>query len=574
MFENSKINIIQIGILHLLFFRLFSIEGVQAQGTITVTSPTSGTNWLSGNSGTVTWSSANLSASNVRILLSTNGGQNFSTVLLSNALNTGSANVGIPNLPSTQARIRVEAIGQNISGMSNGNFVIQSSLGVVAKPVISPGSGSVMHGTNFTINCETPGATIYFTTNGNTPVPGTTFTQVYGGPFGAVANVTVKAIGIKTGFNSSGVAVSIIEVTGNPPAAATPIISPGTGTYTQNQLVSISCSTPNSTIYYTTSGNVPIIGSTFTKIYTGPFSIKESATIRAFATASGFEKSGVAAVFLTLPGLLKVAPPSITPGTGSYNGPIPITITTSTSGATIYYTTSGNEPVPGTTFTKIYTGSFMQTNSGTIRAMARKEGMIQSPTAVAFLTLTTPTIVSTPIISLSTGSYSGPQIVTLFCNTPGATIYYTISGNTPVLGTGFTRVYTGPITISSSTTIRAMAVKSGLVNSNISVSFVTITGTGGRMAVSTTDENEPILNKKWEVSPNPTNGKFRLSLPENVNGNSTILILNTLGTEVRRFSLQDGFQSGQFQIEDLKSGIYYIRFENPEITQIERIIKN
>lgn len=558
----------------LIIICVFSFGFAHAQGVITVTSPTAGSDWLSGNAGSVKWTSSNVAASTVRILLSTNGGVSYPMVLLASAPNSGSANVGIPNIPTAQARVRVEAIGQVAFGNSVGNFTIQSSLGVVAKPIISPGSGTVLSGTNFIITCETEGATIYFTTNGNTPVPGTTFTQIYAGPFGANANVTVKAIGVKAGYNTSGVTVSIVNVIGNPPLAATPVITPSTGNYTQPQSVSISCATPNSTIYYTTSGNVPVIGATFTKVYTGPFSVNESATVRAIAVANGFDRSAVAVAYFTLPGLSKVGTPMISAGTGTHNGPLPITITTSTPGATIYYTTSGNEPVPGTSFTRIYTGSFIQSASGTIRAMAQKAGMIQSATAVSFLTILTPNIVATPVISLASGSYSGPQTVTLFCNTAGATIYYTTSGNTPVIGTGFTRVYTGPINVTQSTTIRAMAVKNGLTNSSVAVSFLTITGNGGRMAVSS-DENEENLNPlRWSIGPNPTTGPITISFSEVLQVRSDVVILNALGSEVRRFTLNGGLQQGQYQIHDLKSGIYYIRIENTDYSQIERIIKN
>lgn len=563
---------------HLLQFVLmisFSLVAGKSfgQSSIILTAPLSGSVWTSGNSGLVTWTKTNVSAQTVKILLSVNGGQTYGTVLLANAPNSGSATVTIPNLPSTHCRIRVEAIGQSFSGSSNADFTIQTSLGIVEKPVISPGSGTVVSGTNFIITCSTQGADIYYTTNGNTPVIGTSFTKLFAGPFGSNSSITVKAIAVKNAYNTSSLAISTITVTGALPQVATPVINPGTGTYTIPQAVSISCSTPNSTIYYTTNGNVPVVGSTFTKVYTSSITMTETGTVRALAVAAGFTQSLVSVANFTLPSLAKVATPIISPGTGTLNGPVHVIISSSTPGATIYYTTSGNEPVPGTSFTKVYTSSFVLNANTTIRAMAQKTTLIQSATAVSFLTIIPTSQVATPFISLATGSYSGNQSVTLFCNTQGATIYYTTSGNTPNIGTSFTKVYTGPISVSANTTIRALAVKNGMTNSNVSVSFLTIIGGNGRMAFMGS-ENETNTSSKWTASPNPTSGLIRISVPESLSASSDVLIFNGLGSEVKRLKLDEGFQNGQILLDDLKPGIYFMRIEHPDFPQIERIVKH
>lgn len=66
--------------------------------------------------------------------------------------------------------------------------------------------------------------------------------------------------------------------------------------------------------------------------------------------------------------------------------------------------------------------------------------------------------VATPAISIS------GTTATISCSTSGATIYYTLNGNTP---TTSSTQYSSPITLSAACTIKAIAVKSGMTNSSV-----------------------------------------------------------------------------------------------------------
>ncbi|MCU1312423.1 MAG: hypothetical protein JWM54_180, partial [Acidobacteriaceae bacterium] len=76
--------------------------------------------------------------------------------------------------------------------------------------------------------------------------------------------------------------------TGGQIPAAAPSFSPPGGSYAAAQSVTLTDSTPNASIYYTTNGNPASTGST---LYTGPIQVTSSETISAVAAAPGFTQS-------------------------------------------------------------------------------------------------------------------------------------------------------------------------------------------------------------------------------------------------------------------------------------------
>ena len=156
-----------------------------------------------------------------------------------------------------------------------------------ATPTFSPASGTTFSSTlSVSISDATPGATIYYTTNGSTP---TTSSQVYSGPFTISASTTVNAIATASGFTQSAQGSASYTLTTVAHPAATPTFSPASGTTFSSTLsVSISDATPGATIYYTTDGSTP---TTSSQVYSGPFTISASTKVNAIATASGFTQS-------------------------------------------------------------------------------------------------------------------------------------------------------------------------------------------------------------------------------------------------------------------------------------------
>ena len=100
---------------------------------------------------------------------------------------------------------------------------------------------------------------------------------------------------------------------------------------------------------------------------------------------------------------------------------------------------------------------------------------------VVKLTPTVPTA-PTPTFNPAGGTYSSAQSVTLSDTLSGATIYYTTDGTTPTVSS--TR-YTAPIAVSTTKTIKAIAVASGYNNSAVASATYTInTGTAVKVNLS------------------------------------------------------------------------------------------
>lgn len=81
-----------------------------------------------------------------------------------------------------------------------------------------------------------------------------------------------------------------------------------------------------------------------------------------------------------------------------------------------------------------------------------------------------PNNVETPSITPGGGNYTSAQSVAISCATSGATIKYTTDGSTPNANSA---TYTAPITISSNTTLKAYAFKSGMTDSTVATAVYT-----------------------------------------------------------------------------------------------------
>ncbi|MFN0140611.1 MAG: reprolysin-like metallopeptidase [Pyrinomonadaceae bacterium] len=108
-----------------------AVTFVNTTTPFTVTSQNTAVTYSGNSSQTVTWNvsgttAAPISAANVKISLSTDGGTTFPNVLAASTANDGSETVTIPNTASTTARIKVEAVGNIFFDINNANITINA----------------------------------------------------------------------------------------------------------------------------------------------------------------------------------------------------------------------------------------------------------------------------------------------------------------------------------------------------------------------------------------------------------------------------------------------------------------
>ncbi len=164
-----------------------------------------------------------------------------------------------------------------------------------------------------------------------------------------------------------------------------------------------------------------------------------------------------------------VAAPAFTPAEGTYTSAQTVTISSSTDGAEIRYTTDGSAPT-ATTGT-VYSAPVQVGSTTTLRAIASKKGWTDSPVTSA--TFTIQAKVADVQFDPPAGSYEASQNVTLKSATDGAQIYYTTDGSQPSASNG--TLYAGPISVTSTQTVMAVGIKQALADSGVASAQYTIT---------------------------------------------------------------------------------------------------
>lgn len=299
----------------------------------------------------------------------------------------------------------------------------------------------------------------FYTVSGSSGSNTVTFTGV-GGTTQLVAFPAVQVI------EFAGNAVSPFDAssaaTGTSTAPASAVIAAGTADLVIGMGISTSGRTLLETVGWT---NVAGVGVSYSAIY-------------AIETSSGtftptFVQSGAAASWGAIAAAFfapSVATPTFSPVAGSYGPAQSVTVSNTDSGLSgfaMYYTTDGSTP---TTASTLYTGAITVSSSLTLKVLAVATGYNNSAIGSAAYVING--TVATPTFSPVAGTYSSAQSVTISSATAGTTIYYTTNGSTPTTGS---TLYSGPVAVASSLTLKALAVKTDFVDSAIGTAVYTIT---------------------------------------------------------------------------------------------------
>ena len=357
-------------------------------------------------------------------------------------------------------------------------------------PVITPNGGTFSNSCEVSITAQ-EGASIFYTTDGTDP---TADSSRYTAPFTITNDAVVKAIAVKEGcYNSK---ISYAAFTREISALDAPVITPNGGTFSNSCEVSITAQ-EGASIFYTTDGTDPTADSSR---YTAPFTITNSAVVKAIAVKEGYSNSKISYAAFTRE-ISALDAPVITPNGGTFSNSCEVSITAQ-EGASIFYTTDGTDP---TADSSRYTAPFTITNSAVVKAIAVKEGYSNSKISYAAFTREISAL-DAPVITPNGGTFSNSCEVSITAQ-EGASIFYTTDGTDP---TADSSRYTAPFTITNSAVVKAIAVKEGYSNSKIATAeFTKRSGggsgsggsgsSGGRPAASTEPDDPTIggSSKSW-----------------------------------------------------------------------------
>ena len=352
------------------------------------------------------------------------------------------------------------------STVSSATYVVTIPSATVATPVINPNGGTdLTSAQTVTITCATAGATIYYTTDGTTP-SASNGTQ-YTGSFTVSADCTVKAIAVLNGTSSE--------------------VASATFTFTQASGDDV----------YTLVTNINDVNAQgeYLIVYRTSSTAPTGTAMAGTPSGSSYYRSGSAVTItdntITLAnGSTDVS--RFTLESGSTSGTWRFYSNTNTTGYLTYYP-SGSTYYLGTTTSPstqadatvaLTTDNFatIKLNSSYYLVYSSYSGFdlnsYSSSSSIQLFKKTsgggggTTEQVATPTFSPAAGTYSEAQNVTISCATSGATIYYTTDGTTPTTSSA---QYGSAITVSSTMTVKAIAVKSGMTNSEVASALYTIT---------------------------------------------------------------------------------------------------
>ncbi len=343
-----------------------------------------------------------------------------------------------------------------------------------------------------------------------------------------------------------------------------PLFNPSSGLYQTAQNVTITCGTAGAQIRYTLDDSDPTPTST---LYTSAINIPLNRVrhFKARAYCLGYEPSEIVTASYTVNG--PVPTPTIFPPGGTYVSSQTVSIQCLFNQAQIYYTTDGTEP---TLASNLYTTPLSLTVHTTLKAMAVMQNWLNSYTVTAeYLIFQT---VDSPAFSPSAGEYEEFVDVVISCPTEEADIYYTIDESYP---TQDSQLYTEPLHLTSSTTVKAVAIKQGWITSPMTFAIYQI---------SSANPDEPAVSALPGIRslyPNPSHSFTTIKLVmDDRSKDYRLCIYNIRGECVYK---QGGRSEAELEVmwdgksdsgKRLPSGVYLVRFSSGSLQQTRKLVLN
>jgi len=320
--------------------------------------------------------------------------------------------------------------------------------------IVNPKGGVHNNPVTISFSSKTKGLTYYYTLDGKDP---TTNSKKYTSPFVITTNCVLKVRGY-----IEEEAITKIKREEYKFKVGGFNVSPATGEFTADQIsVSISPITEGATVIYTTDGSTP--SRTNGNIYTEAIPLNQFTVIKVFAYKTGYEDSDVYRYAYSF----KTLDPQIEPLEEQLTFPTLIKLSNQTPNSLIYYTLDGSWPSSNSS---LYTnaGIILTPQNGnetiTLKTIAYRYGFSYSSviSKTYFFKIENIGIIPEPEGKI----FSSSQQVELFCPVVDAQIYYTLDDSTP---DNTKTPYSGPITINTDKTLKAIAIRDGMKSSEILV---------------------------------------------------------------------------------------------------------
>lgn len=519
-------------------------------GPFTVSSPNTAVSYVGGSTQTVTWAVAGTTANgvncaNVDILISTNAGNTWSTLLASTP-NDGSQAVTIPNTAGTQNRIMVKGTNHIFFDVSNANFTITtgstSDTTAPTAPTASA-SGTTQTTTNLSWSGATDnvgvtgydvykGAVLLGSTNSTTyAVTGLTASTAY------TFSVKAKDAAGNISVSSNTVSITTLANTGDTTAPSTPTSLTASGTTQTTTTLKWTASTDN-------------VGVTGYDIYSGASLLGNVAGTSANITGL------VASTSYTFSVKAKDA-------AGNTSTSSTVASVTTLSNALTYCASQGNSTADEK-IGKVVFGTINNTSTGTAGYESFTSLSASVNKSSAYTITITPSWTST--------KYSEGYAVFVDYNQDGdfgdagETVWTkTASTTTPVSGS-----FTIPATaLSGSTRMRVAMKYNGVPTSCESFSYgqvedytVVIGGTGKEIVSTITEKN--IVDIK--LYPNPTSSVLNIST---VSENTAFKIYNMQGQTVYNGAIRNN----NLDVSNLPVGTYMLEIDYNNSKIVKRFIR-